>query len=182
MNKRTKNWNLWLSKKVKHIAFTTTIMMCVYTTGFSQIELHNNLNSNKMKNQEVLTVDYAHLKKGKNRVYFMSQGYKLAGDLYLPKGFDSEKKYPTIIYTRVGTQVKEQTGATYGSKLSAKGYAFFVFDPQNFGDSEGEIRNYESIHNMVPNTTDAISFLRTLKFVDKDRFYGLGACAGAPYI
>jgi hypothetical protein len=38
----------------------------------------------------------------------MSQGYKLAGDLYLPKGFDSEKKYLTIIYTRVGTQVKEQ--------------------------------------------------------------------------
>lgn len=182
MNKRTKNWNLWLSKKVKHIAFTTTIMMCVYTTGFSQIELHNNLNSNKMKNQEVLTVDYTQLNEGKNRVYFMSQGYKLAGDLYLPKEFDSEKKYPTIIYTRVGTQVKEQTGATYGNKLAAKGYAFLVFDPINFGDSEGEVRNYESMHNMIPNTTDAISFLRTLKFVDREKFYGLGACAGAPYI
>ena len=107
--------------------------------------------------QKVLTVDYQQLKEGKNRVYFMSQGYKLAGDLYLPNGFDSEKTYPTVIYTRVGTQVKEQTGATYGNKLSAKGYAFFVFDPKNFGDSEGEIRNYESIHNMVPNTTDAIS-------------------------
>ncbi|HEY4789335.1 MAG TPA: alpha/beta hydrolase [Bacteroidales bacterium] len=134
------------------------------------------------KHQKVLTVDYQQLKEGRNRVYFMSQGYKLAGDLYLPKGFDSEKKYPTVIYTRVGTQVKEQTGATYGNKLAAKGYAFLVFDPKNFGDSEGEIRNYESIHNMVPNTTDAISFLRTLKFVDRDKFYGLGACAGAPYI
>ena len=132
--------------------------------------------------QKVLTVDYQKLKEGKNRVYFMSQNYKLAGDLYLPKGFDSKKKYPTVIYTRVGTQVKEQTGATYGNKLAAKGYAFLVFDPKNFGDSEGEIRNYESMHNMVPNTTDAISFLRTLKFVDRDRFYGLGACAGAPYI
>ncbi|WP_321332686.1 alpha/beta hydrolase [uncultured Bacteroides sp.] len=133
-------------------------------------------------NQKVQTVDYRHLKEGKNPVYFMSQGYKLAGDLYLPKDFDSNKKYPTVIYTRPGTQVKEQTGTTYGVKLSAKGYVFLAFDPKNFGDSEGEVRNYESIHNMVPNTTDAISFLRTLKFIDRDKFYGLGACAGAPYI
>jgi len=132
--------------------------------------------------QKVLGVDYSQLHAGKNTLYFMSQGYKLAGDLYLPEGFDSEKTYPTVIYTRVGTQVKEQTGATYGQKLATKGYAFFVFDPKNFGDSEGEIRNFESIHNMVPNTTDAISFLRTLRFVDRQRFYGLGACAGAPYI
>jgi len=132
--------------------------------------------------QKVLAVDYKELKVGKNRIYFMSQGFKLAGDLYLPNGFDYEKKYPTVIYTRPGTQVKEQTGATYGSKLSAKGYAFLVFDPKNFGDSEGEIRNYESMHYMIPNTTDAISFLRTLQFVDKEKFYGLGACAGAPYI
>lgn len=135
-----------------------------------------------MNKQQVLPVDYTQLKPGKNRIYFMSQGYKLAGDLYLPQDFTAEKKYPTVIYTRPGTQVKEQTGATYGKKLSARGYAFFCFDPKNFGDSEGEIRNYESIHNMVPNTTDAISFLRTLSFVDREKFYGLGACAGAPYI
>lgn len=104
----------------------------------------------------------------------MSHGYKLAGDLYLPKGFDHTQKYPTIIYTRVGTQVKEQTGATYGIKLAAKGYSYFVFDPKNFGDSEGDIPNYESMHNMIPNTTNAISFLRTLKFIDRDPFYGLG--------
>jgi len=141
------------------------------------------LKSNKMKKyQTVDAVNYSQLKEGKNRLYFMSLDCKLAGDLYLPKGFDNEKTYPTVIYTRVGTQVKEQTGAIYGNKLSSKGYAFFVFDPKNFGDSEGEVRNYESIHNMVPNTTDAISFLRTLKFVDRARFYGLGACAGAPYI
>jgi uncharacterized protein len=135
-----------------------------------------------MNKSQVLPVDYTRLTPGKNRIYFMSQGYKLAGDLYLPGNFDAAKKYPTVIYTRPGTQVKEQTGATYGQKLAAKGYAFFCFDPRNFGDSEGEIRNYESIHNMVPNTTDAISFLRTLQFVDREKFYGLGACAGAPYI
>lgn len=182
MNTCRKIENLCLFYKVRYIVLTTTVIVYTHTIGFSQNKLKENIKSNEMKHQEALAVDYKQLKEGKNRVYFMSQGYKLAGDLYLPEEFDSQQKYPTVIYTRVGTQVKEQTGATYGSKLSAKGYAFFVFDPQNFGDSEGEIRNYESIHNMVPNTTDAISFLRTLKFVDRDRFYGLGACAGAPYI
>lgn len=133
-------------------------------------------------NSQVLSVDYSTLKSGKNRLHFMSQGYKLAGDLYLPKNFDSQLKYPTIIYTRPGTQVKEQTGATYGQRLADKGYVFFVFDPKNFGDSEGEVRNFESIHNMVPNTRDAVSFLRTMKFVERESFFGLGVCAGSPYI
>jgi fermentation-respiration switch protein FrsA (DUF1100 family) len=165
-------------------AITTGAALLLISIGVSaQNELnYKTQNDKNMKNQELITVDYTQLKEGANRVYFMSQGYKLAGDLYLPKGFHSNKKYPTIIYTRPGTQVKEQTGATYGKKLSEKGYAFLSFDPKNFGDSEGEIRNYESIHNMVPNTTDAISFLRMLKFVDRDKFYGFGACAGAPYI
>jgi len=121
-------------------------------------------------------------KPGKNVVYFESNGDKLSSDLYLPADFDHKKKYPTVIYTRPGTQVKEQTGATYGEKLSQRGYAFLSFDPKNFGGSTGDVRNYESIHNMVPNTTDAISFLRMFEFVDRDRFFGLGACAGAPYI
>lgn len=129
-----------------------------------------------------IPVDVDSLNAGKNRVHFMSEGSKLAGDLYLPEGFDPTVSYPTIIYTRPGSQVKEQTGSVYGTKLSARGYVFLVFDPKNFGDSEGDVRNYESIHNMAPNTTDAISFLRTMPFVDREQFYGLGACAGAPYI
>ncbi|BDD07034.1 alpha/beta hydrolase [Aureibacter tunicatorum] len=135
-----------------------------------------------MNKQEILRVNEKELGEGKNRVYFMSLGYKLAGDLYLPKGFDADKKYPTILYTRPGSQVKEQSGAVYGDKLCAKGYVFFVFDPINYGDSEGPVRNFESIHNMAPNTKDAVSFLRMMKFVDRDNFFGLSACAGAPYI
>ncbi|MBI1494512.1 alpha/beta hydrolase [Halocynthiibacter styelae] len=129
-----------------------------------------------------IPVDATQLQAGKNRVHFMSEGSKIAGDLYLPEGFVSSGSYPTIVYTRPGSQVKEQTGAVYGAKLAAKGYIFLVFDPKNFGDSEGHVRNYESIHNAAPNTTDAISFLRTMPFVDRDRFFGLGLCAGAPYI
>jgi uncharacterized protein len=128
------------------------------------------------------TLNSNELKPGKNPVFFESNGETLGGDLYLPDGFNPEKKYPTVVYTRPGTQVKEQTGAVYGQKLAKKGYIFLSFDPTNFGESTGAIRNYESIHFMVPNTTDAISFLRMHSFVDREKFFGLGSCAGAPYI
>ena len=133
-----------------------------------------------MKNVE--NVDPSQLKAGKNSVYFKSKGCRIAGDLYLPKGYTPENKYPAVVYTRVGSQVKEQTGAVYGKKLAAKGYVFLVFDPINFGDSDVQIKRYETMHNVIPNTTDAISFLRTFEFVDRSSFFGLGLCGGAPYI
>jgi hypothetical protein len=37
------------SQKKGILSFHNNLMMCVYTAGFSKIELHNNLNSNKMK-------------------------------------------------------------------------------------------------------------------------------------
>ena len=36
------------------------------------------------------------LKAGKNQVTFKSFGVELAGDLYLPEGFDENKKYKAI--------------------------------------------------------------------------------------
>lgn len=135
-----------------------------------------------MSKQPEKTLDSSTLRPGRNCVSYPSQGHRIAADLYLPEGFSPERKYPTVIYTRVGTQVKEQTGATYGPHFAARGYIFMVFDPLNFGDSDIVIRNHETMHNVMPNTTDGISFLRTHDFVDRDRFFGLGLCGGAPYI
>ncbi|NME72584.1 alpha/beta hydrolase [Flammeovirga aprica] len=122
------------------------------------------------------------LSAGKNRVYFISKtmggDIKLAGDLFLPPKFDSNKKYPTIVFTGPFNQVKEQMGAVYGEKMSEKGYVFLAFDHQGFGDSEGAIRNYEHTGNKISGLQDAISYLRMQSFVDREKLYGLGGCAG----
>jgi uncharacterized protein len=133
-------------------------------------------------NMEIKKVDINKLDSGKNTVFYKSLGRTIAADMWLLDGFDPSKKYPSLVYTRVGTQVKEQTGATYGRKMSLKGYIFLAFDPINFGESEVDIKNYETMHNVIPNTRDSISFLRTFDFVDRNRFFGLGLCGGAPYI
>ncbi len=116
-------------------------------------------------------------KAGKNNVTFKSNEYQLAGHLYLPIGFDASKKYPTIIYSGPMTQIKEQVGAIYGRKLAAKGFVTLAFDHVGFGESEGRIRNYENPNYKMENIRDAISFLRTLSLVDRDKLYALGICA-----
>ena len=65
------------------------------------------------------------LKAGKNSVTFTSFGVELAGDLYLPKGFDSNKKYKAIVSASPFPQVKGQIMATYGPEMAKRGFVFF---------------------------------------------------------
>ncbi len=122
------------------------------------------------------------LTKGRNSVTFKSQGANIAGFMYLPDDFSADKKYPTILFMRPASQVKEQSVQVYGKKFSDKGYVFLGFEPYNYGDSDGEIRNYESTENVLLNISDAISFLRSFDFVDRDRFTGVGLCMGGMYM
>lgn len=119
---------------------------------------------------------------GKNKVTFKSQSVNLAGNLYLPNGFQASEKYPTIVFSGPFNQVKEQMGAKYGEKLAAKGFAFLAFDHLGYGDSEGELRNNENSFIKMESIRDAISFLRTLPFVNREKLYGYGACASGGYM
>lgn len=118
----------------------------------------------------------------KNEISFKSQGYTLAANLYTPEGFNPSFIYPTVIYSPPFNQVKEQSGAVYCRKLAEKGYVALVFDHIGYGDSEGEIRNYENANIKMESIRDGVSFLGTLPFVSRDRLFGLGMCASGGYI
>jgi hypothetical protein len=122
------------------------------------------------------------VKAGKNTLYYQSNGAKIAADMYLPTDFDASKNYPTIFFTRPATQVKEQAAAVYGKKFADKGYVFFAFEPLNYGESDGDIRNYESTEHILLNISDGISFLRSFDFVDRSRLMGVGLCMGSMYM
>ncbi len=122
------------------------------------------------------------LKPGVNKVSFKSQGAKLVGNLYLPDGFDPTRKYPAVVFSGPFNQIKEQMGAKYGKKFAKKGYVFLAFDHLGYGDSEGKIRNNEHAFVKMESIRDAISYMRTLGFVDRERFFGYGACAGGGYM
>lgn len=77
----------------------------------------------------------SNLKAGKNSVTFISFGVELAGDLYLPEGFDPNKKYKAIVGASPFPQVKEQIPETYGKAMAERGFIFLGFDYLGMGDS-----------------------------------------------
>ena len=118
---------------------------------------------------------------GANRVQFKSQDLQLTGDLYTPEGFNNSESYPTIVFAGP-FKVKEQIDTVYGKKLSAKGFVFLAFDHRGYGDSEGDVRNNEKFDWKQEGIRDAISYVRTLPFVDREKVYGPGGCAGGGYM
>ncbi len=122
------------------------------------------------------------LSSGNNSITFKSQGVSLAANLYLPENFSSEQSYPAVIFSPPFNQVKEQTGAVYAAQLAKVGYVSLVFDHLGYGDSEGELRNNENAFIKIESVRDAISFMGTLPFVNKEQMFGLGVCASGGYM
>ena len=122
------------------------------------------------------------LTSGRNDITFKSMGYKLAAHLYTPEGFDPKGSYPAVVISPPFNQVKEQTGAVYGKSLAARGYVAIAFDHIGYGDSEGEVRNNENSFIKIESIRDAISYIRTLPFVDREDVHGLGVCASGGYM
>ncbi|NET53009.1 MAG: alpha/beta hydrolase, partial [Merismopedia sp. SIO2A8] len=60
------------------------------------------------------------LTAGDNKVTFKSFGVDLVGNLYLPEGFDENKKYKAIVSASPFPQVKEQVMATYGPEMAER--------------------------------------------------------------
>ncbi|WP_375750531.1 alpha/beta hydrolase [Vibrio sp. HN007] len=126
------------------------------------------------------------LSPGENKVSFISRtmggDLTLAGLLFVPEGFDPSKTYPTIVLTGAFNQVKEQTCAVYGRKFAKQGYIALSFDHQGYGESEGQIRNYEYAPSKIEGIHDAVSFLSMQSFVDRERLFGVGICAGGSHM
>ncbi|MGX9517567.1 alpha/beta hydrolase [Vibrio mediterranei] len=113
------------------------------------------------------------------QVTFKSFGVDLVGNLYVPAGFDVNKKYKAILGASPFPQVKEQVLATYGAEMAERAFIFLAFDYLGMGDSPslpGEYMQSRYMFRLIENTWDAVSFLSSLPYVDE--IYGLGVCQG----
>ncbi|MCT4647115.1 MAG: hypothetical protein N4A74_19155 [Carboxylicivirga sp.] len=123
------------------------------------------------------------LKAGINEVTFKSFGAELVANLYLPEGFDANKKYKAIVGASPFPQVKEQVLGTYGPEMAKRGFVFLAFDYLGMGDSPalpGEFKQSRYMFRLIENTWDAVSYLGTLPFVEE--IHGLGVCQGGSII
>jgi fermentation-respiration switch protein FrsA (DUF1100 family) len=124
----------------------------------------------------------SNLKSGRNPVIFVSAGSKLVGNLFCPEDFDAAKQYSAVVLGGPLSTVKEQAAGVYAEKLADRGYITLAFDYRTFGESEGEPRCYEDPESKSEDLKNAISFLASLKNIDKDSIGALSICASSSYM
>ena len=112
-------------------------------------------------------------------VRFDNNGIEMAGDLYLPDGFDQTRKYAAIVVVHPGGGVKEQTAGLYARKLAEQGFVALAFDASHQGESGGLPRFLDDPMKRVGDIYSAVDYLTTLPYVAADRIGALGICAGS---
>ena len=115
------------------------------------------------------------------KVNFKNGSIDIAGNIYLPEGFDANGKYAALIIITPGSNVKEQVGAFYGERMAERGFVTLAFDPSYQGESGGEPRDLENPAARVEDIRCAVDFLTTLPYVGENRIGILGVCAGGGY-
>lgn len=120
------------------------------------------------------------LKPGENKVFYDSDGKKLASLLFLPQSYKKGEKYPAVVVTRPASGVKEQTAGLYAKKMSEKGFIGLAFDPKGYGESEGRPQ-VENPFSVISDTKNSVTFLQSLEAVDADKIFNIGICYAAGY-
>ncbi len=110
-------------------------------------------------------------------------GRTIEGRVYLPPGFDSDKKYPAIVYYYGGTSpVSRAFGGRYPKEWwAARGYVVYTLQPTGatgFGQESSSVH----VNDWGKTTADEIiegtrKFLEAHPYVDPDRV----GCIGASY-
>ena len=112
-------------------------------------------------------------------IQFKNNGIEMAGNLYLPKGFDAKRKYAAIVSVHPGGGVKEQTAGLYAQRLAEQGFVALAFDASHQGASGGMPRFLDDPMKRVGDIYSAVDYLTSLRYVDAGRIGALGICAGS---
>lgn len=109
-------------------------------------------------------------------VHFKNRfGIELAGDLYLPEGYEG-KKSPAIAVSGPFGGVKEQCSGLYAQEFARMGFVSVAFDQSFCGESGGAVRNVASPEIFTEDFSAAVDFLGLQDFVDRDRIGVMAIC------
>ncbi|MEU5639670.1 alpha/beta hydrolase [Streptomyces milbemycinicus] len=114
------------------------------------------------------------------KVEFLSDGYRLAGDLHLPE-HDPGAVRGAVVLTGPFSGVKDQVTGYYAERFAQRGYVALAFDHRNWGDSEGEPRQHEDATAKVSDLRNAVSYLAARPEVDPEKIAACGVCLGGIY-
>ncbi|MER5752358.1 alpha/beta hydrolase [Streptomyces sp. NPDC002088] len=112
------------------------------------------------------------------KVEFLSDGYRLAGDLHLP---ESGTVRGAVVLTGPFSGVKEQVTGYYAERFAQRGYIALAFDHRNWGDSEGAQRQHEDATAKVADLRAAVGYLASRPEADPEKIAVCGVCLGGIY-
>jgi len=118
---------------------------------------------------------------GKNKVSFLSEGTRISGNLFVPENYNPNGRFSAIVCITPASGIKEQTAGIYAEKLAKEGFVTLAFDHRTYGESGGFPRGQENAPMKVEDIKNAISFIRTVPGVDREKIAELGICSGAGY-
>jgi dienelactone hydrolase len=118
----------------------------------------------------------------KQKVSFQSEELKVGGNLFKPQNSKNDVLLPAILVAGAMTGVKEQVAGNYGECIAKAGYMTLVLDHRHFGESEGMPRQHEDPAKKMEDFKNAISFLRSLNGVNKERIGACGISMGGGYM
>ncbi len=123
------------------------------------------------------------------KVHFQSEGMKVIGNLFKPTGGSKEQEegeektpLPAILVAGAMTGVKEQVAGQYAERIAKSGYITLALDHRHFGESEGMPRQHEDPAKKMEDFKNAISFLSSLNYVDRERIGACGISMGGGYM
>lgn len=104
-------------------------------------------------------------------VDFYSNGTRCSAWLYLP---DDGKKHPVVVMAHGlgGTRVLQME--QYGERFAEAGYAGFLFDYRNYGDSDGDQRQLIDVKMQLEDWNAAIEFVKGDDRVDGENLLIFG--------
>lgn len=164
-----------MSKALNALLMTTTLWG-------TAVEAKNENN----KNPFGLVYQGALVENQKGEVNIHSVSYKLNGvdisaNVYTPAGYDSAKKYPTIVIAHPNGGVKEQVAGLYAQRLAERGYITISADAAYQGASGGLPRNVDKPANRIEDIHGMADFIAQYPGVDSSRLGLLGICGGGGY-
>jgi fermentation-respiration switch protein FrsA (DUF1100 family) len=119
----------------------------------------------------------------KEKVHFQSEGLIVVGNLFRPQNSKEEEvSLPAILVAGAMTGVKEQVAGQYAERIAKDGYVTLALDHRHFGESEGEPRQHEDPAKKLEDFKNAISFISSLKGIDRERIGACGISMGGGYM
>ena len=114
--------------------------------------------------------------------YYNRYGIELAGDLYIPKKLETNKKYSAVVIGPPYGGVKEQGPSIYANELASRGFIALAFDPSFNGESGGKFRHISSSDIFMEDFSAGVDYLGTLNYVDREKIGGIGICGSGGFL